>query len=235
MPNRSRFSPGAPGTSLSTQPKHAGSAWAAELIARLSSIPLSQRSGRIEYAHTYRVPSFLTRTVPNTPPSNTAPPNSPLSAKNRTDYGSNRQYKLSSTFPTNKIKVLVTIEVITETEDMTCQPPETQPELLTSNWTRHLISKQQPHPQTHHTRPPSPNPIRPCPIKHVKRRPILNEDCSICCTVLVSETPGNLVWCKGACGNSFHKSCFDEWRIYAARPLRCVHWYVSMTFSHRAI
>ncbi|KAE9984431.1 hypothetical protein EG328_008730 [Venturia inaequalis] len=209
-------------TSRPMLPTLSDSAWAAELINRLSSILQSQQTRRTKHAHSKHLPHFHIPSIPGILPSNTAPPNSPASAKNPTDRESNRQHKLSSAVTANKIKVLVTVEVITETEEIIYRQPETQSESSTSNQIRRLGPKQRPRTEVRQ-RSPSPKPIRPCPITHVPRRAVLGEDCSICSTSLVSATTGDLVWCKGVCGNNFHKSCFDEWRLYAARPLRCVH------------
>lgn len=35
-------------------------------------------------------------------------------------------------------------------------------------------------------------------------------DCPICCEEL-SESAEPIVWCRAACGNNLHKSCFDQW------------------------
>ncbi|TID23669.1 hypothetical protein E2P81_ATG03237 [Venturia nashicola] len=169
------------------------SAWATELINSLSSISLSHKPRRIGHAHSNRAPHFHPPAISRAPPPNTGPPISPASAKDPKDLVANQQHRMSNAVMESKIKVLITIEVITQTEDMT------------------------------HIRSPSPHPIKPCLIRHVTRRPLLNEDCSICYTNLASATVDDTVWCKGACGNNFHKSCFDEWRTYAPRPLRCVH------------
>jgi hypothetical protein len=67
----------------------------------------------------------------------------------------------------------------------------------------------------------------PCPIPHVRRRTI-DEDCSICAISLATTPVESLVWCKGACGHNFHKACFEQWRAYSVRPLRCVYWYVNI-------
>jgi hypothetical protein len=42
-----------------------------------------------------------------------------------------------------------------------------------------------------------------------KRKPV-EGDCPICCEELSSETEA-IVWCKAACGNNLHKTCFDQW------------------------
>lgn len=41
------------------------------------------------------------------------------------------------------------------------------------------------------------------------RKPI-DGDCPIC--VFEMEPGEELVWCKAACGQNFHKACFEQWR-----------------------
>ncbi|PQE30383.1 RING finger domain (Znf1) protein [Rutstroemia sp. NJR-2017a WRK4] len=43
-----------------------------------------------------------------------------------------------------------------------------------------------------------------------KRKPI-EGDCPIC--VFEMEAGEEIVWCKAACGQNFHKECFDQWRL----------------------
>ncbi|GAB7351973.1 hypothetical protein MBLNU459_g2499t1 [Dothideomycetes sp. NU459] len=45
--------------------------------------------------------------------------------------------------------------------------------------------------------------------KDGKRKPV-EGDCPICCEELSTDA-GTIVWCKAACGNNLHKSCFDRW------------------------
>ncbi|GAB7342103.1 hypothetical protein MBLNU457_g0376t3 [Dothideomycetes sp. NU457] len=47
--------------------------------------------------------------------------------------------------------------------------------------------------------------------KDGKRKPI-EGDCPICCCDLEEEDE-EIVWCKAACGNNLHKSCFDRWQV----------------------
>ncbi|PNS20016.1 hypothetical protein CAC42_1463 [Sphaceloma murrayae] len=42
-----------------------------------------------------------------------------------------------------------------------------------------------------------------------KRRPV-EGDCPICCCEL-DEGAEEVVWCRAACGNNLHKSCFEQW------------------------
>ncbi|KAF2223392.1 hypothetical protein BDZ85DRAFT_273692 [Elsinoe ampelina] len=56
----------------------------------------------------------------------------------------------------------------------------------------------------------------PLPIEQVseedkdgKRRSV-EGDCPICCCDL-DDKAEEVVWCKAACGNNLHKSCFDQW------------------------
>lgn len=207
--------------------------WATELRNRLSNTALFQRQSRAEHADLVITP--LSPSTPQLRP--IPPPNSPIAIKdrhtshpprhNRTlrSLKSSRQASLSRQITVNKIKVHVTIEVITEELDNTYHSPEVRAEISTSP--RRPSSKRRPRLQIRYARSPSPIPVKPCPIAHVARRSLQDEDCSICSTSLALEPVENLVWCKGACGNNFHKSCFDVWREYAARPVRCVHWYVS--------
>lgn len=45
--------------------------------------------------------------------------------------------------------------------------------------------------------------------KDGKRKPV-EGDCPICCEELATDAEPT-VWCKAACGNNLHKSCFDQW------------------------
>lgn len=45
--------------------------------------------------------------------------------------------------------------------------------------------------------------------KDGKRKPI-EGDCPICCCDMEPEAE-KIVWCKAACGNNLHKTCFDQW------------------------
>ena len=225
----SRFPSG--GVSGPSSPTPSDPIWATELIDRLSSTTMS------EYDHeSERADSVIAPSIPSTPQLRpiTPPPNSPTSVQdwhtsNRNPKSSSRQDDSPRQITVNKIKVYVTVEVITEEGDKKHPSPEihasTTPSKRTPRTTTTTTNtKRRPRMQIRYSRSPSPTPIKPCPIEHVTRRSIQEQDCSICSAPLASVPLENLVWCKGACGNNFHKSCFDEWRVFAARPLRCVHW-----------
>jgi hypothetical protein len=72
-----------------------------------------------------------------------------------------------------------------------------------------------------HPRAPSPN----CSIQHATRRSN-DEECPICIQSLTNTSLDMMVWCKGSCGRNIHRACFETWREYADRPVRCVIWYV---------
>ncbi|KAF2155569.1 RING finger domain-containing protein [Myriangium duriaei CBS 260.36] len=42
------------------------------------------------------------------------------------------------------------------------------------------------------------------------KRHAVEGDCAICCEDLNPDAE-EIVWCKAACGNNLHKSCFDQW------------------------
>ncbi|KAI9738083.1 MAG: hypothetical protein M1818_005511 [Claussenomyces sp. TS43310] len=53
------------------------------------------------------------------------------------------------------------------------------------------------------------------------RKPISGE-CSIC--VFDMSANEDLVWCKAACGQNFHRECFEQWkRSKAGRQVTCVY------------
>lgn len=58
-----------------------------------------------------------------------------------------------------------------------------------------------------------------------RRKPVEGE-CPICYSDL-DEVHNELVWCRAACGNNMHRSCFDEWaRASRDGPqvqVRCVY------------
>lgn len=207
--------------------------WATELTYRVSDMTLSEQNDRTERAHSNHHPSFHTPSIPGTPRSNTAPLNSLVSVNHQQNGRSNRQQKWPET-TANKIEVLVTIEVITETESKTYQQLKAHSGIPILNRTRCLSSKRRPLVQFRYILSPSPTPTRPCPIKHVLRRSIQDEYCSICSASLTSGPMENLVWCKGSCGSNFHKFCLDEWRMYAPNPLRCIYWYVYFHITYHA-
>lgn len=60
------------------------------------------------------------------------------------------------------------------------------------------------------------------PSEKSNRKPIESDsECPIC--YMEMEANGEeLVWCKAACGNNMHKSCFDQWAA-AQKPVKCVY------------
>lgn len=70
--------------------------------------------------------------------------------------------------------------------------------------------------------PPVPTDIGDNEDKDGKRKPIEGE-CPICYTDL-EEDKNELVWCKAACGNNMHKSCFEQWATsQRGQTVRCVY------------
>ena len=65
----------------------------------------------------------------------------------------------------------------------------------------------------------------------IKQRPVEGE-CPICYEEM--KATDSLVWCKGSCGNSLHKDCFNQWATTSKGSPTCVycraHW-VSETNS----
>lgn len=71
--------------------------------------------------------------------------------------------------------------------------------------------------------PPIPSEV-PTDDNHEKRKTIEGE-CPICYMEL-DEKQDKLVWCKAACGNNMHKSCFDAWAASqnkSGNEARCVY------------
>ncbi|KAL5340029.1 hypothetical protein BJX70DRAFT_397265 [Aspergillus crustosus] len=55
-----------------------------------------------------------------------------------------------------------------------------------------------------------------------KRKPV-EGDCPICFTEFEPETE-SIVWCRAACGNNIHKTCFQQWAATQnAQGVRCVY------------
>jgi len=49
-------------------------------------------------------------------------------------------------------------------------------------------------------------------------------DCPICFTEFEPETE-EIVWCKAACGNNIHQTCFEQWaKSQSGKEVRCVYW-----------
>ncbi len=53
----------------------------------------------------------------------------------------------------------------------------------------------------------------------------ISGDCPICFTEFEPESE-EIVWCKAACGNNIHRTCFEQWaKSQAGKEIRCVYWY----------
>jgi hypothetical protein len=64
-----------------------------------------------------------------------------------------------------------------------------------------------------------------------KRKPI-EGDCPICFMEFEPEKE-EIVWCRSACGNNIHKTCFNQWAATStADGIRCVYWYVPPQLIH---
>jgi hypothetical protein len=50
--------------------------------------------------------------------------------------------------------------------------------------------------------------------KDGNRKPI-EDDCPICCTEFTKDE--DIVWCRAACGNNVHRTCFDQWAAMKRR------------------
>jgi hypothetical protein len=241
-PSRSRS-----GTTLSLKSSQSDSTLVPDLSNRLSSTtstqwPLQYSSGESIHAPSSASGIYTPRghdvTPPNPPALTINPsPDQPTSKPHGPDGSflltkSTRQLAgrqtVQYTLELARKEVHITVETMTEDEDKfslskdssTIISPDS-PSAESS--TRPCRSTLHPRLRVRYSR--SPSPATPCPIPHVTRRPIAEEDCSICSTSLADESIENLVWCKGACGHNFHQSCFDGWRAYAERPLRCGYWY----------
>jgi Ring finger domain len=62
------------------------------------------------------------------------------------------------------------------------------------------------------------------------RRKSVDGECAICYTEF-DEAHNELVWCKAACGNNMHRSCFDQWAASQRNVgVKCVYcrtpWHV---------
>jgi Ring finger domain len=73
--------------------------------------------------------------------------------------------------------------------------------------------------------PPIPSESKAASEGDGKRKPTDGE-CPICYFNLVSDeaSEDGLVWCRAACGNNMHKSCFDQWAAsQKGQALKCVY------------
>lgn len=94
-----------------------------------------------------------------------------------------------------------------------CKEPPTPPNTAVSTSPRHIT------PNPYKTTAPT------CTIKHATRRP-QTEECPICTESLLDIPVEELVWCKGSCGRNIHRDCFELWKQYSERVVRCVIWFV---------
>lgn len=70
--------------------------------------------------------------------------------------------------------------------------------------------------------PPIPTETESAEDHDGKRKPIHGE-CPICYFDL-DEKENELVWCKAACGNNMHKSCFEQWAAsQRGQTVKCVY------------
>lgn len=57
------------------------------------------------------------------------------------------------------------------------------------------------------------------------RKPVEGE-CPIC-FMEFNPNEEEIVWCRAACGNNIHKTCFQQWAATQnSQGVRCVYWYV---------
>ena len=85
--------------------------------------------------------------------------------------------------------------------------------------------------------PPIPSSTTPASDTDDTHRKAIEGDCPICFMPFEPETE-ETVWCKTACGNNIHKTCFEQWARSQKSSgggiaVRCVYWFVSipMIFS----
>lgn len=63
--------------------------------------------------------------------------------------------------------------------------------------------------------------------KDGNRKPV-EGDCPICFMEFEPDKE-EIVWCRAACGNNIHQTCFQKWAAtQQAQGVRCVYWYVSL-------
>ena len=58
----------------------------------------------------------------------------------------------------------------------------------------------------------------------IKRKPLADNDCPICFMAFEAAEKDQVVWCRAACGNNVHASCFEQWARAQqhGREVRCV-------------
>ncbi|KAI9874879.1 MAG: hypothetical protein M1830_009183 [Pleopsidium flavum] len=58
---------------------------------------------------------------------------------------------------------------------------------------------------------------------HPGKRKAIDGDCPICFTEFEPDTE-DIVWCKAACGNNIHKTCFEQWAAsQKGKEVKCVY------------
>jgi hypothetical protein len=56
------------------------------------------------------------------------------------------------------------------------------------------------------------------------KRKEISGDCPIC-FMEFDPASEEIVWCKAACGNNIHQTCFRQWAAsQAGKQVRCVYW-----------
>ncbi|MCJ1444911.1 MAG: hypothetical protein MMC23_005414 [Stictis urceolatum] len=72
------------------------------------------------------------------------------------------------------------------------------------------------------TAPPIPSADGDADPENPRNRKPVEGDCPICFTEF--EEGEDVVWCKAACGNNIHQSCFEQWaKSRAGKEVRCVY------------
>jgi len=228
-----------PKTSQNTAPDLT---WAEELIVQFSSnkytqLPCLDHSADRRHVTPMQSGRHISHLQENTAPNipKIALPQQPELSTNQLRYGdrktqpsrSRRQDLLGASLrPPTTIypEVFVNVEITTD-EDVAIpsnRNPKVSPSLFFMSETPSRTSTLNPRNRLRLCYSQTQRSMPPCPIPHVQRH-TTDEECSICSTSLSNVSLETLVWCKGACGHNFHRSCFKTWRDYAARPLRCVY------------
>lgn len=67
----------------------------------------------------------------------------------------------------------------------------------------------------------------PNSLKQPNNRKEISGDCPICFSEFEPESD-EIVWCKAACGNNIHRTCFEQWAKSqkSQQQVRCVFWWV---------
>lgn len=70
--------------------------------------------------------------------------------------------------------------------------------------------------------------------KDGNRKPV-EGDCPICFMEFEPDKE-EIVWCRAACGNNIHQTCFRKWAAtQQAQGVRCVYWYVHSGVASKSI